>query len=138
MLLLLLPGSLLLVHVTQLVYLLQDLYLEILNDLLCDFWALFKSSNSSGVIIDGQNFVDLSNNLFLCIALKHGNPDLVENWVLQALLGRWSEEGIVLEHVKNELNQLGRARFEHFLDALVELGWFVGTDFHLIVVDILI
>lgn len=62
-------ASLLLVHVAQLIYLFQDLYLEVLNNLLRDFWALLKSSDSPSVIVNRQDIVDLGNNLFLSIAL---------------------------------------------------------------------
>ena len=131
-------SSFSLIQAPQLIDFLQDFDLEILDHLSGHFWALDKALYSAGIVVNGQRLVDFGNNLVCRIALEHGHSDVVEDWVLKALLRRWSEERVVLEHVEDELDQVRRALLEHIVTAFFELPGLLRADFHLIVVNVFV
>lgn len=105
--------------------LLQDLDLKELDHFCCHFWALIKTLNSAGIVVNGQQFINFDEDLFWCIAFKHGHANFVENRVLHALLGRRPEERVVLQHVEHQLDQAWRASLEQFLHIYVHAAGLV-------------
>ena len=93
--------SLLLVELSQHVYLFEDFDLEVLDDLRSHFWTLLCVSDTTRVVIDWQGLIDVSSDLLWRITFQSWNSDVIEDWVLKAFLSRWPEERIIFEHFAN-------------------------------------
>jgi len=115
-------SSVLLMKLSQHVYFSQDFNLEVLYNLRCHLRALLRVFNTPCVVIDRQDFVDVCGDFLGGVAFQGWHSNVVEDGVLQALLGRRAEEWIVLEHVAHQLGHIRRAGTELMLQALFEAG----------------
>lgn len=65
----------------------QDFDLEVLDYSSCHLWALIKSPDAAGVVVNRQQLVDLDLNLFWCIAFELRHSNFVEDRILHAFFG---------------------------------------------------
>jgi len=93
-------------QLSQNVDLFQDLDLEIVDDLRGHLWALLRVSNTSSVVVNWQNLVDVCRNLIRSIAFQSWHSDFVKDWALEAFLCCWPEERIVLEHIADQYDHV--------------------------------
>lgn len=117
---------------------LEDLNLEVLDDAGNHFRALVRVSDPTVVVVDWQLLVDVDHDVLGRITFQGWDSDLVEDGVLQALLGRMPEEGVVLEHVAQQLLHKGRASRELFLHVAIDATFFIRLHFLLVFKDVLV